>query len=133
MISIRETKKPSPRKGSHLQRVTQTPDLRAVPLCSPAPETLQPSASEGGGLAQGGPEPPSNLPLRQGAAPLGPVKQAVNWHLRTSWLGPWGEGAERRSQRIFHTEPESTMGWFTEKSDVGQLHGPKKYGAWDSG
>lgn len=35
---------------------------------------------------------------------------------------------ERQSQRILHIEPECTMGWFTEKSDVGQLHGPGKRG-----
>lgn len=36
---------------------------------------------------------------------------------------------ERQSQRILDIEPECTMGWFTEKSDVGQLHGPGKHGA----
>lgn len=36
---------------------------------------------------------------------------------------------ERQSQRILHIEPECTMGWFIEKSDVGQLHGPGKRGS----
>lgn len=49
----------------------------------------------------------------------------MNWYLRTSWLDPQDKGEERQSQRILDIEPECTIGWFTEKSDVGQLRSPR--------